>query len=478
MRSRRLPAFLLPLLLPLSFSHAAQVSVSGRRLLVDGTPFVLKGVNYSPVRAGANAVTYDVFADTQTWEGDFRLLRAMGANTLRLQHAVDATPGFLDAAHAAGFHVVMGYFVPTTVSLSDNVALAALQSDFLVMVNAWKGHPAVLMWSLGNEVGINNSGSLANWYAFLDSAATAAKSADPNHPVSTAVADTGDVSTYDGSVPALDLWGVNVYRGASFGNAFTTLSGATSKPVWFSEFGCDAYNTLLQAEDQSTQADYLASQWEEIRANLSADAPARVLAGAAVFAWSDEWWKGRINGAGAFGAGGNMGVSVQDSTADWTNDAYPADQASPGTPNMQEEWWGIVGISSGTSAPAKRLRRAYHVLRGFWNTSVAGGVGPVFSGAVVNAPNPVAPGGSTTFYVPAEGTLDRLSLDLYDASYRKVTGLSWSSGTDPQGNPAYTAVWDGRVDGAPAAPGVYVLRVEAAARDREDVKYRKVVVVP
>lgn len=473
----RLSALLLPTIFALTSTAAAQTAVSGRRLLVDGSVYVVRGVNFSPTPAGAGPNTgYSLFTDTQSWTNDFKLIKAMGANTIRLQDATDATQGFLDAASASGLKVVMGYYVGQGWDITDGPTQTFIAGEVLDMVNAWKAHPAVLMWSVGNEVTFNNAsaqGSPGTWYSFLNTLAGQVKAADPDHPVTTAVAETTDVTNHNASVPNLDLWGVNLYRGPSFGNAFTTLSGATAKPVWFSEFGADAYNTLLLQEDQDSQADAIVAQWGEIEENLSGAVPGGILTGGAVFEWSDEWWKGAVSGN--FGQGGLGGYLVQDSTADWSNGAYTWDFT--GGNNMQEEWWGIVAISS-TAAPAKRARGAYHALRRLWNPSSAGGAGPVFSGAVTAAPNPVAPGASTTFYIPVDGAPDKVDVSLLDASYRKVTDLSWADGLDPQGNPACVSVWDGRVNGDPAQPGVYLLRASVSVRDREEVAYRRVVVVP
>ena len=295
------------------------------------------------------------------------------------------------------------------------------------------------------------------WYAFLNTLAGTVKGIDPNHPVTTAIVDIGDVGvsafgSTDASLPNLDLWGCNIYRGPTFVNAFSTLASLTNKPVWISEFGASAYSFSLPGEDQSGQASWLQSQWGEINSNLSATG-AGILVGGSVFEWSDEWWKG--DGA----TGGPGGDFVQDVTAD------------------RQEWWGIVAITSGTSQPAKRLRQAYYTLRDLWTPSTVLDSGPVFSGGVINAPNPFAPGGSTTLYIPVDGSADKVSAAVFDGAYRKVVDLTVNPVQNPHGN--YAAVWNGRdSNGNPVSPGVYVVRVEASVRQRDGVKYRKVVVAP
>ncbi len=483
-RTRRLLSFI-SLVFPLTFvlsAQAAQVTVSGRKLLVDGVPFVIKGVNYSPTRAGSridldSPTSYNVFADTQTWLNDFPLLKAMGVNTLRLSHAVNATQGFLDAAQQNGFHVVMGYSVNDRWNAADASTQAVVKAQVRAMVSAWKDHPAVLMWSIGNEetgpqlpaIGALSDSGRLSWYNFLNNdLAALVKGIDANHPITTAIVDVGDIGktafgTMDSNLPNVDLWGANIYRGPSFGDAFSVLAATTSKPVWFSEFGSDAYNSVAGREDQEQQASDISAQWMEINRNLSATG-AGILAGGCVFSWSDEWWKG----AGATGGAG--GDFVQDTAVDWTNPAY----ADPG---INEEWWGIVAITSGTSQPAKRLRQAYYALRDLWTPSTIVDSGSVFSGSVINAPNPFPPGGTTTLYIPIDGTADSVSAVVFDEAYHKVSDLVVNPAQNAHGN--YAAVWNGRdSNGNMVSPGVYVVRVEASARRRDAVKYRKVVVVP
>ena len=52
-----------------------------------------------------------------------------------------------------------------------------------------------------------------------------------------------DIPTIVNGVPNVDIWGLNVYRGASFGTLFAQWKNVTSKPFYISEFGTDSFKT-------------------------------------------------------------------------------------------------------------------------------------------------------------------------------------------------------------------------------------------
>jgi hypothetical protein len=80
------------LLIPVfgSISFAAKVELYRGQLLVNGEPFVVKGVNYSPVPIGIDPQSSPPYGDYFTADyspiylRDLPLLREMGANTIRL----------------------------------------------------------------------------------------------------------------------------------------------------------------------------------------------------------------------------------------------------------------------------------------------------------------------------------------------------------------------------------------------------------
>jgi hypothetical protein len=93
------------------------VDVQGTQILVDGEPFFIKGVIYSPSPMGSHpAWTWphgDFFIPQyqNLWDRDFPMLQNLGANTIRISGwNNDLDHGyFLDKAHQAGLKVIVTF---------------------------------------------------------------------------------------------------------------------------------------------------------------------------------------------------------------------------------------------------------------------------------------------------------------------------------------------------------------------------------
>ncbi len=333
-------------------------------LYVNGSPFVIRGVDYSPVPVGKDVWSYNWWTDPNTYGTDFPLIREMGANTIRVYDATGATAEAMDAAYNNNLYVIMGYWVDYYQDLSDPTVRGRMIEGFAQMVSKWKDHPAVLMWCFGNEVNLFYGGDMQDWFTLLQEAAQTAHDLEgenyhpvitahggyypPNVPAPTDLQYIGDssIGAADEQLSALDAWGLNVYRGQSFGTLFEEYAARTNKPLILTEWGADAWDARYQREEQSIQANYVETLWMEIEANL---APAGVALGGTVFEWSDEWWK-----AGS--------PSTHDTNGQWANSNYY--DYIPGESNINEEWWGITAVSPHTYN--KTLRQAYYRLAGLW----------------------------------------------------------------------------------------------------------------
>jgi hypothetical protein len=405
----------------------------------------------------------------------------MGANTIRTYNLMNSASTraevlqALDSAHANNLKVVMGYFVQVSENFADASTRTRLRSEFLASVQAYKDHPAVLLWAIGNEQNLNNGNSNANWYSLVNQMAGDAKAADPNHPVTSVQGEIPGTTTLqigsagfgtdDATMTNLDLWGVNAYRGQTFGNLFSTLASSTSKPILLTEFGKDAYRDAAGAEDQAMQAGYLSAQWTQIAANLSATGSG-ILAGGVIFEWSDEWWKDF------------SGLSCQ------THDSAILFSRSDDTtdPGYNEEWFGMVSVSpvDAVSNPAgtqRTLRRGYTTMQGFWNPQAVQSLAAsssVFEGTVRNFPNPFRVGSQNTTFVALVTGAATIDVAIYDAGQQFVTSISRS--TTGQGR--LEVSWDGRnSQGAHVSPGLYFARIEGRSNGREDKQFRRVVAV-
>jgi len=488
--SSRLKLFLSLLVIstPPLFSAASPVTVSGRRLLVKGQPFTVQGVDYSPVPVGSTAGSasggctgpYLWWADRSTYIADFPLIKRMGANTIRAYgilndasaNTVSQVRAALDSAQAQGLYVIMNFYPDHFVSVPANAA--AWRAQFLAGINAYKDHPAVLLWEFGNEQNLDNGQDPA-WYPLVNAAAGDAHAADPNHSVMTVEGECPTCGTPinfnigslsrsadDPHMPNLDAWGVNAYRGTSFQGLFETLISSTSKPLLVTEFGKDAYRDSTAQEDQAMQASYIASQWQEIAARRSAADPTKPLAGGVVFEWTDEWWK----------AGSCLS---HDTTVLFARSGDTVD------PNYQEEWFGLTAVSpvnaiSNPAGTARTLRTSYATLQGYWNptatasTAAAG----IFDGPVRNFPNPFRVGSGNTLFVANVTMAAKVDVKIFDAGDQFVGSLTQSS----TGPGRVELLWDGRNgQGAFVSPGLYLVRIEGTATGKEEKQFRRVVAV-
>ncbi len=491
-RSRIVVACLTLLLSPLLHAAPAQVTVSNRRLFVNGQAFTIQGVDYSPVPTGSTltgsgngcAGGYQWWADRSTYIADFPLIKKLGANTIRAYGILNNTSSnsvlqvraALDAAQAQGLRVIMNFYPDHFVSVPANQA--AWKSQFLSAVSAYKDHPAVLMWEFGNEQNLDNGQDPA-WYPLVNDVAGSAKALDANHPVMTVEGECPNCGTPiqynvgsaarsadDPSMTNLDIWGVTAYRGTSFQGLFETLASSTYKPILVAEFGKDAYRDSTGQEDQAMQASYISSQWQEISARLSAADPTKPLIGGVVFEWTDEWWKDL----------GGLSCFTHDTQVLFTRPGDPVD------PNYNDEWFGITAISpvnaiSNPAGTARTLRTSYATLQGFWNPSAAASAtnpSSLFDGTVRNYPNPFRVGAGNTKFVALTTMAAKVDVKIYDAGGQFVTSLTQSS----TGPGRVELLWDGRnSQGALVSPGLYIVRIEGSGSGREEKQFRRVVAV-
>ncbi len=346
---------------------ASAVEVQGRQLLVDGEPFVVNAMAYSPVGIGDN--WQSGWQDRpDRYAVDFPLIAASGANTVRL-YAPVTSKAMLDAAWAEGLHVIPTFGVDA-VQLECADGKAYMQDRFVEMVQQWKDHPAILAWLVGNEVNLNLGAAdlCVDWYPQLDAMALAAHDAEgvSFHPVGTGAADNSTLADVcitgcsdDSALPNVDFWGVQSYRGCSFGSLFSDYAAKVDcdRPMIITEFGADAYNSLdnPEGEDQVMQADCLETLLLEADQALAVRTAGGVSSGYTIFEWADEWWKAECSPQTSW--------LNHDTCATYQNTGYP-------DPNIQEEWWGIATLDE-ADPNARGLRTAHDRVTGSWYLGVS-----------------------------------------------------------------------------------------------------------
>lgn len=362
---RRLIIGLLLLAVPTVYATGV-FTVSGRDILMDGSPFEVRGVCYQPTPIGENPSTAPPWGDYFTagysnlWARDFANLRNMGANVIRCYGWTIGADhsAFLNAAYNGGdqsLYFLVNRWVDAKTDWNDTNAVNALVTEWEAIAMELKDHPAVMGLLIGNEInGHENNGSKPEFWSAMNQIAGAVKVVAPNKLVSVPLWDTvGHVQTWDASMSNLDFWGMQVYRGTGFGSLFSDYASYSTKPLVITEFGHDAYDAANGAEfadDAELPADAMEYLWREIRYNRA------VVSGGCVFEYADEWWK-------VFGAN----PSIHDTTG-WSGSAFIDGEGN-------EEWWGIFRVVDNGAAPdILEPRKMFYRLAAMWNEPFA----PVF----------------------------------------------------------------------------------------------------
>lgn len=141
------------------------------------------------------------------------LLINIGGNSIRTW-SIDDARKILDVAHEKGLTVMVGLWVGHERHGFDYDNQGAIEKQykrFEAAVKEIKNHPAILMWSIGNEVDLFYSNTKV-WDAVQDIAAMIHRE-DPYHPTSTVTAgiDSMEVHLIKTKAPDIDILAVNTY---------------------------------------------------------------------------------------------------------------------------------------------------------------------------------------------------------------------------------------------------------------------------
>jgi hypothetical protein len=251
-------------------------------LIVDGRPFYVRGVAYSPDdwREGSLPLS------RRRIEADLDAIRAMGANTIRRYGTGWYDHNVLTVAHEKDLKVLMGFWLAPDVDyLEDRDAVRAYETQVVKTVEALHKYPAVLGWVLGNETWGHlgrhfhqpRLTAVRRAYAELvERLAVRIHEIDPSRPVMTALEHTaqfpGELREFARFAPSLDVIGVNTYYEARFAALSATVeSFDPGRPYLASEFGTDGYwdhelserqaDGLLRERPGSAKAEQYATAW-------------------------------------------------------------------------------------------------------------------------------------------------------------------------------------------------------------------------
>lgn len=241
----------------------------GFGLVVNGKPYFVKGA------VGNNYL---------------EKLKQYGGNSIR----TGSNPEVLDKAHSLGLSALVNLPVKAErdgMNYDDTVAVQAQHAGVISIVHKTKNHPAVLMWSLGNELDFIQANVKLQYnkkvWAAVNALAKEIHRLDPLHPVMTVVGSINKekISDLISLCPDLDLLGVNEYGDLLQIPAWLKQYG-WKKPYAVTEWGPTGFwqvpKTLWKVPIEETSSRKAAKYKERYEKIIAAD---KNCIGSYVFLW-------------------------------------------------------------------------------------------------------------------------------------------------------------------------------------------------
>jgi len=278
---------------------------AGYQLQVDGKPFYVKGAGMSG-------------------EAQEELV-ARGGNSFRTWRSGEDRKdvlAMLDRAQRNGLMVAMGIEVARErhgFDYDDAAAVDVQLQRIRREVLAYKDHPAVLMWVVGNELNLEATNP-AVWTA-VGQLADMIHTVDPHHPVMTTLAgfDKPLIDAIKARAPSLDLIGVQLYGDIS------ALPGKLKTSGWTGPYVVTEWGPTGHWESPLTQWGAAVEDTGTRKAELLVERYHRYIAsdtvqglGSYVFLWGNK----------------------QERTPTWYGLFLPSGESTPGVDAMQFLWTG------------------------------------------------------------------------------------------------------------------------------------------
>jgi glycosyltransferase involved in cell wall biosynthesis len=252
---------------------ARRVRVEGKFLTVDGKRFWVKGVTYGTFTPNEQGEPYPEMARLKD---DFARMREVGVNTVRVY--TPPSERIADAAADAGLHLIPDIcWGPRFCELHRAKDLKPIYDWTREHTRRLAGHPAILMYSIGNEM----PPLIVRWYGrehierFLANVTDIVKTEASDALVTYAC----HPPTEHLHLPFLDVVSFNVYLEFEphFRRYIARLQSlAGNRPLLLSEIGLDSSGVGEAA--QAKTVDWLLRRTFE-----------NGLCGATLYSWTDEW---------------------------------------------------------------------------------------------------------------------------------------------------------------------------------------------
>ncbi len=250
--------------------------IRGKFLFVDNQKYWIRGVTYGTFRPLEDGTQ---FPEPERVQQDFAEIAANGMNTVRVYTVPPIW--LLDIAKHFRLRILVGLPWEQHIAfLDDKNRIRKIEENVRQNVRACRQHPAILGYSLGNEIPV----SIVRWHGkkriekFLERLYQIGKAEDPcglftyvNFPTTEYL-----------QLPFLDLVCFNVYLESreNLKKYLARLQNmADERPLLMAEIGLDSRSNGETAQAQSLD-------WQ-VRTTFESGC-----AGAIVFAWTDEWYRG------------------------------------------------------------------------------------------------------------------------------------------------------------------------------------------
>ncbi len=394
------------------------------QLLVNGEPYFIKGMLYSPVKIGEDPnnaslrdwMYYDDDGDSindvayQTWIdanrnnykddnesaiGDFELLKQMGANTIRLYHIPSNDPSLGDIYKTnSGIEVQYDHSVNKELlrDLNNTFGIKAIMGSFLgswtigsgaswdegtdynnpthrenikksvrAMVMDNKDEPYVLFWALGNE---NNMAEWSKCNA-KQNPEVYAKFVNELAQMIHALDPNHPVAVIDGEDGYAMLKQYALHGKDIDIIGYNTYRSEVSFQIFIKEIR-SIFDRPLYIAETGKYAYGRKGEDEKQQFDAIRNAWRTIVRSSAPYA---------ENSLALKETGNAIGVTFFDWHDRWYMDRLPnkhneGTRSWPGTDIMiHEEWFGIMSLGEGGDSLMRQPREAYDYLKGVWNSS-------------------------------------------------------------------------------------------------------------
>jgi hypothetical protein len=248
------------------------------RYRVNGQQELIRGMGYNPTFASRPRQERRA-----VMERDFRFMRQIGVNTIVGWSVAEFDSLLLDVAHEQGLGVVMPFELNPDANYGDERVRRDLTNDVLAWVERYRGHPALRMWGIGNEVMLNmrdrdRPRAFAEFYANL---VLQVRAADPGHPVLYREAEDAQAFWIQGAMlrqggpPPGFVYGMNYYTFRMRDALNAWPKRGFDVPIFVAEFG-----TAGVPRHERPAA--IERMWNILRDHRS------LILGGAVYVWSTE----------------------------------------------------------------------------------------------------------------------------------------------------------------------------------------------